>query len=257
MSLVESIYMSGRIVYVILVPVFRELSAVLLAFAISKDCKARDNGSGALWGLFTLITPVLSGIIYFIYSRLLVKRKAKTPDDNKKIKSSYRLTAAAILMYIISLVIAVTAIVTTLASGTALLSDEENIGNNLENLLEAEYYDRNGIRYDSGEAVILYDKDGNKYHYAESPNGFNYFTYFDDNGNEYDIEYCYISKDGYFYYDESNALEDSDDLWYYDKHFYDRDGNEYAHIDDYAYWDEDGNICVVYMGTHYRYPFIE
>lgn len=255
MNLLEYIYASGRIMYLILVPVLREISAVFLAIAISKDCKARDNGSGALWGLFTLITPALSGIIYFIYSRLIVKRDAKTNDDKKKIKASYKLTITAVLIYILSLIFAVTAIITSFASEIAVLSDDDNTEKEYSLSFADEYYDRNGVRYDSGEEVIIYDRNGNSYHYAESPNGFNYYTYFDENGNEYDISYCYISKDGYFYYDSNNLLEGSDDLWYYDKHFYDKEGNEYAHIDDYVFWDKDGNICIQYMGTKCRYAF--
>lgn len=124
MSTIDAIYASGRIVYLILVPLLRELSAVLLAFAISKDCKARDNGSGALWGLFTLLTPVLSGIIYFVYSRLLVKREGNTPKDKKQINSSRKLTFLSISIYIISLIVALAALITSTASGLASIISE-------------------------------------------------------------------------------------------------------------------------------------
>lgn len=122
MEFIESIYASGRIVYLILVPILREISAVLFAFAISKDCKARDNGSGVLWGIFTLITPFVSGIIYFIYSRILVKRKAKTRDDEKDIKRAYKFTIAGVIIYTLSIITAVLAIIASLASGIALFS---------------------------------------------------------------------------------------------------------------------------------------
>lgn len=255
MNLIESIYASGKVMYLILFPVLREISAVLLAVAIAKDCKARNNGSSALWGVFTLFTPTLSGIIYFIYSRLLVKRKAKNPNAKKKAKSAYKLTAAAIAIYILSLIFAVVAIVASYASQITLSSEYDNIKEEFMPSFTEEYYDRDGVKYDNGEDVILYDKNGNQYHYDLSPDGFNYYTYFDQNGNEYNIEYCYISSDGYFYYDYDNQLKDSDDLWYYDKHFYDSNGNEYAHIDNYAFWDKDGNIYIQYSGTKCRYAF--
>ena len=119
MNTVDAINMSSRLVYIILVPVIRELAGVLLAVAISKDCKARDNGSGALWGVFTLITPLLSGIIYCIYSRFLTKRDAKTQKDKRMAKASIRLTVCAVITYIIALIIAVSAIITGVASGIA------------------------------------------------------------------------------------------------------------------------------------------
>lgn len=121
MSTIDAISASGRIVYLILVPLIRELSAVLLAFAISKDCKARDNGSGALWGLFTLLAPVLSGIIYFAYSRLLVKREGNTPKNKKQIAASRKLTFLSISIYVVSLIVALVALITSTASGLATI----------------------------------------------------------------------------------------------------------------------------------------
>lgn len=59
METIEAINLSSRTICLILVPMLRELAGVLLAIAISKDCKARDNGSGALWGIFTLFFRLL------------------------------------------------------------------------------------------------------------------------------------------------------------------------------------------------------
>lgn len=253
MGLTETVYASGKIISLLLVPILRELAAVLLAFAIGKDCKARDNGSSVLWGLFTLFFPVLSGIIYFFYSRVAVKRDAKTSKDKRKIRSSRRLAVAAVLIYVLSLIAALVAFLTSVASGIALKTDDSS-KNSFFQIFDEEYYDMNGVRYNKSEDVPIYDECGNEYHYAESPNGFNYFTYFDKDNKEYDIELCYISKEGYFYYDENNSLEDTGELYYYDKHFYDSSGTEYAHIDDYAFWDKNGNIIIHYL-KGYRYAF--
>ena len=248
MNTVDAINLSSSAIYIILVPILREFAGVLLAIAISKDCKARDNGSGALWGLFTLIAPAFAGIIYCLYSRFLVKRDAKTDRDKKKIKASRRLTVWAVLVYIIALVIAVFAIITITASGIA--SSINNDGTNINSLMYDEYYDMNGVKYDEGEQVILYDKEGNAYHIAESPNGWNYYPYFDEKGNEYSLEQCYISKDGYFYYDKNNELTDSDELYLYDKTFYDTEGNEYKAIGFYAFFDKDGKIVINHNSSH-------
>ena len=253
MGLSETIYASGKIVSLILVPVLRELAAILLAFAISKDCKARKNGSGVLWGIFTLIMPIFSGIIYFVYSRILVKRKPETSKDKKRVRSSRRMTVVAILIYILSLIIAIVAFVSNIASGIAMRSSDESQGF-LSAILEEEFYDRNGVQYDSGEDVLIYDKIGNEYYYAEADYDINNYAYFDKEGNEFDLDYCYISRDGYFYYDENDLLEDTGEWYYYDKHFYDTDGNEYAHIDDYVFWDKNGNIVIRYIDG-YRYAF--
>lgn len=164
MNTIETIYASGRIVYLILVPFLRELAGMFLAIAISKDCKARDNGSGALWGVFTLVTPLFAGVIYFIYSRLLVKRKGKTKEDKKKIKSSRKLTAFAVFVYALSVIVAIVAVITSLSSGIALAEKEDGEAN-INSIIYDEYYDKNGVRYENGKDVILYDKNKNKYHF--------------------------------------------------------------------------------------------
>lgn len=248
MNTVEAINLSSRAIYLILVPMLRELAGVLLAIAISKDCKARDNGSGALWGIFTLISPAFAGIIYCIYSRFLAKRDVKTDRDKKKIKTSKRLTIGSVLVYIIALVIAVITIITSAASGIA--SSIENEETDINSLMYDEYYDMNGVKYDEGEQVILYDKEGNAYHIAESPNGWNYYPYFDEKGNEYSLDQCYISKDGYFYYDKNNELTDSEELYLYDKTFYDKEGNEYKSIGIYTFFDKDGKIVIHHSASH-------
>lgn len=242
MNTVETIFTSSSIVSMILVPVLRELSAVLFAIAISKNCAAKKSGSKILWGLFTLIAPVLSGILYFIYSRTVQKEKPDSTDGKRKIKSSKKLTVWAIIIYIISLIIAVISIVTTTATGAALVINDD--GTSINSFKYNDYYDMNGKQYDSGEKVILYDRDGNSYHIEKSPNGINYYTYFDQAGTEYDLDLCYISKDGYFYYDEDSLLTSDKGVftYEYDKIYRDDSGGEYEKIGEYVFFDKDGNI---------------
>lgn len=83
MNVNDTVLISSKVVQLILVPILRELAAVLLAIAISKDCKARDNGSGTLWGVFTILSPTLSGLIYLVYSRFVVKRKPQSDKDKE------------------------------------------------------------------------------------------------------------------------------------------------------------------------------
>ena len=107
MNVNDTVLISSKVVQLILVPILRELAAVLLAIAISKDCKARDNGSGTLWGVFT---------IYLVYSRFVVKRKPQSDKDKRSARSSVKLTAFAILIYFIALLIAIVAIITGTAT---------------------------------------------------------------------------------------------------------------------------------------------
>ena len=116
MNVNDTVLISSKVVQLILVPILRELAAVLLAIAISKDCKARDNGSGTLWGVFTILSPTLSGLIYLVYSRFVVKRKPQSDKDKRSARSSVKLTAFAILIYFIALLIAIVAIFTGTAT---------------------------------------------------------------------------------------------------------------------------------------------
>lgn len=258
MEKIGIIFASSRIIYMILVPIIRELAGVLLAVAISKDCKARDNGSGVLWGLFTLLTPALAGIIYCVYSRFLTKRKGKTEKDRKQIKKSRKLTVWAILVYIIAIILAVVCLITTAASGIASIVADD--GTNINSFMYDEYYDMNGVKYEEAEKVVLYDKQGNQYHIEEDPDGWNYYPYYDENGNKYDLEKCFISSDGYFYYDKDDSLvADEHDLFdYYCEFVYrDNQGNEYRTVGDYAFFDKDGKIVVhtTIKGGLNIYPF--
>ena len=100
MNVNDTVLISSKVVQLILVPILRELAAVLLAIAISKDCKA----------------PTLSGLIYLVYSRFVVKRKPQSDKDKRSARSSVKLTAFAILIYFIALLIAIVAIITGTAT---------------------------------------------------------------------------------------------------------------------------------------------
>ncbi len=73
---------------------------------------------------------------------------------------------------------------------------------------------------------------------------------------KYLLEHCYVSQDGYFYYDENDELIDTKEaFYYYDKHWTDENGTLYAHIDNGVYWDKDGNLCIVYYTGRTRLAF--
>lgn len=241
MNLFETIFASSRVVSLILVPLIRGFASLFFAIAISKDCKARKNGSSSLWGLLVFISPVVFGLIYLFYSRFIDRSLPESLSDIKRVRSAGRFTAAAVLFYIVSLIIAVISIATgALSFVGSVLTDT----NKVEIYKGNSYYDMNGVKYDNYEDVILYDKKGNTYHIELSPDGWNYYTYFDRNGNEYDIELCFISEDGYLYYDKEKTLTESEDLYYYDKTFFDENGNKFKAIGTAAFFDENGRIVL-------------
>lgn len=116
MDTLTSIFISGRLIHIILVPVLRQIAALLLAVAIAKDCKARDNGSSLYWGIFTFIMPFFAGIVYLAYSRFFTHRKGKTEKDLKDIRKSYRLAGCSVFIYFIALVLAIIAVITVASS---------------------------------------------------------------------------------------------------------------------------------------------
>lgn len=251
MEILQTIFASSRIIYLILVPALRGISGILFAFAISKDCKSRDNGSSALWGLFALISPMLAGIIYFIYSRFLVSRKPQTIKDKKHAIKSKLLIIWAVLFYISALIIGGVSFMTSAASGiAAIISDD---GTQINSYKYDEYYDMNGRKYEKGEDVILYDTEGKSYHIEEDPDGWNYYPYFDENGKSYDLDKSYISKEGFFYFDENDSLiPDRDGMFVfeYDKIFHDEEGNEYRKIGNFAFFDKDGKVVTNHPSGH-------
>lgn len=111
---------SGVLVWEIAVPFFRFVSSLLFAFAISKDCKSRDNGSTALWGLFTFFSPLIAGAIYWFYSRYLITRKPVSENDFKLANQSKKLFVAAVFFYILTGILLVCSVIVTVASAFAL-----------------------------------------------------------------------------------------------------------------------------------------
>jgi heme/copper-type cytochrome/quinol oxidase subunit 2 len=235
MDTLKTVFTNSGAIYLVVVPILRELSAVFLAIAISKDCKARYNKNNILWAIFTLLSPVFVGIIYFIYSRAI--NKCENQDtSNKKVKSAKKLTALAIIIYVISVILCIASFSTII--GTEIVSQVNDNGS----LMFNDYYDIDGNEYENAKDVPLYDKDGNKYVIKKVNKGINWYAYFDELGNQYELEDSYISKDGCFYYDGEQKLEHKGKLVTTDTIFYDEQGNEYVAIGQYAYFDKDGNI---------------
>lgn len=114
------------------------------------------------------------------------------------------------------------------------------------------FYDKMGYSYEDEDSVILYDENGGTYTYSYETvigdDGYEYdeMYYIGSDGNEYYMLNCFITEDGWFYFDEEDALEpyyldeallSPEEYEAYYEDFYDNYRYYY-----YAYSDEEGNI---------------
>ncbi len=125
MSIAESILASGFVGWKIAVPVLRAVSSVLLALAVSKDCKSRNNGSAPLWGFTVLLSPLLFGIIYFVYSRFLREKSQEDCRNKKGERQSKILCIAAVFVYVVMIAVLIVSIIVSVSSAAAVMLSEE------------------------------------------------------------------------------------------------------------------------------------
>lgn len=101
------------------------------------------------------------------------------------------------------------------------------------------YYDKMGNLYEQQFDVKYYDKDGNSYHFEMDedyfPNIIN-----DSTGEVYNGLECYITADGYFFYDSENSLKRKKDSA---STYVDLQNNEYYDISTVT-WDVNGNLLI-------------
>lgn len=67
------------------------------------------------------------------------------------------------------------------------------------------YYDKNGVEYKNPEDVKYYDQQGNEYNKLHGEDDLPYFVNV-KTGESYFAMQCYISEDGYLFYDPDNTL---------------------------------------------------
>ena len=73
------------------------------------------------------------------------------------------------------------------------------------------------------------------------PEGINWYAYFDENGNQYELENSFVTEDGFFYYDTSNMLSCDDNIISIGSIFYDSSNDKYSQVFEGVYFDKDGN----------------
>lgn len=217
----QELFATGAMGYLILVPVLRLLAILFMVISTYKLLKARQDHHKFLWIVAICFSPMIARIAYEIY-RHWISRK-----EFAKAKGSTFFLMSSILAFVLSGVLMVVSI---FSMGVGYLKSEIN-GEPL-----ATFYDVHGNTYDDLYDVPLYDKQGNKYTHEST--WFTAGSYIDQNGRSYDGDYCYLSEDGYFYFDEKEEL-----IPYDDSYDYYTDGETiYYSLFHRVYWEKDGTI---------------
>ena len=163
--------------------------------------------------------------VYQVCGRCLIDLPENKEEEKKKEKLIAKISGWAFsVIFTVGAVITVAALIMTAmyiferAEGLNdyLLDDSNRISCVAEDGSRV-YYDKMGNTYENGYDVPVYGKDGEVYTYKtdEESDEYGYYNsyYVTEDGKEYDSYYCYVDVDGYFFYDEDDALIYPDYLW--------------------------------------------
>lgn len=215
------LFNTGVTGYFVIVPILRLLAVLFMVISTYKLLKARQDSHKFLWVIAICFSPIIARIAFEIYRRLINKK------EFDKVKGSNAFLITSIVAFALSIILTVISIVTIGVGYIKSGIDGEPL---------ATFYDVHGNDYDDLYDVPLYDKQGNKYTHESA--WFSAGYYIDQNGKSYDGEYCYLSEEGYFYFDENEELEPYDDSSYY----YTDGEMVYYYLFNRVYWGDDGTI---------------
>ena len=225
----QAIFSTGATAYFTVVPILRSIAILFMLISTYKLLHIRQDRHKALWLIVIVVSPFLGRIAYEIYRRFINKK------EQKKAKSSTAFLILSVLVWVLSVILLIASFVSMGAGYIKSEIDDEALFT---------YYDVLGNKYELITDIPLHDKQGNTYFYE--PGWFSVGTYTDQNGTEYDGSYCYISEDGYFYYDKNDELQPYEDTidYYTDGEtvFYSPFGR--------IYWEEDGTMCEIVSKSH-------
>lgn len=218
----QALFNIGATGYMIIVPILRFLATLFMFISTYKLLKARQDTHKIIWLIAILIAPFWVRILYEIYRRFFKKMDIKTPKGS---------TPCLILSIILTIFTCILSVISIITLGAGFIKSE------IDNEPIAIYYDVHGNEYYDLYEVPLYDKQGNSYTYESQ--WFVVGPYIDQDGNELDGSYCYLTEDGYLYYDANNELVPYED--YYD-YYTDGENIYYSLLGNPVYHDEDGAI---------------
>lgn len=217
----QAFFNTGATGYLVVVPILRILATLFMVVSTYKLLKVRQDKHKFLWVAAIFFSPIIARIVFEIYRRWIAKKELGTA------KGSTPLLIASIVAFVLSAVLMVVSVV---SMGVGYIKSE------IDGEPLATFYDVHGNEYDDLYDVPLYDKEGNTYTYEAA--WFTAGTYIDQNGKSYDGDYCYLSEDGYFYFDENNELKP-----YQDSYDYYTDGETvFYYLFNRVYWENDGTI---------------
>ncbi len=217
----QGLFTTGATGYFIIVPVLRSLAILFMVVSTYKLLKARQDNHKFLWIVAICFSPIIARIAFEVYCRCICKK------EFVKAKGSTSFLITSIIAFVLSAVLMVVSIVSMSVGYLKSEIDGEPL---------ATFYDVHGNEYDDLYDVPLYDKKGNIYTHESA--WFTAGSYIDQNGKSYDGDHCYLSEDGYFYFDENKEL-----IPYNDSYDYYTDGETiYYYLSNRVYWENDGTI---------------
>lgn len=217
----QGMFNLGATGYLIVGPVLRVLATLFMAISTYKLLKARQDKHKLFWIAAICISPIIARIAFEVYRRWIAKKEIEGTKGSKPF------LIASIIVFVLSAILMAVSVVSMGAGYVKSEIDGEPI---------AFFYDVHGNKYDDIYEVPLYDKQGNVYTYEEA--WFTSGAYIDQNGKSYDGDFCYLSEDGYFYFDENEELKPYKDS--YD--FYTDGETIYYYLFNRVYWEEDGTM---------------
>lgn len=217
----QGLFTTGAMGYLIIVPVLRLLAILFMVISTYKLLKARQDNHKFLWVVAICFSPILARIAFEVYCRWISKK------ETVRVKGSTPFLITSIIAFVLS---AILMIVSVISMGIGYIKSE------IDGEPLATFYDVHGNEYYDLYDVPLYDKQGNTYTHKDA--WFTAGSYTDQNGKSYDGDYCYLSEDGYFYFDENEELKP-----YKDSYDYYTDGETiYYYLFNRVYWENDGTI---------------
>jgi hypothetical protein len=217
----QGLFVTGATGYLMIVPVIRALAILFMCVSTYKLLKARQDQHKFIWLVAICVSPILARLAYEAYRRWIAKK------ENVQAKESTLFLMGSVIAFSLSVVLTGVSVISMSVGYIRSEIKGEPLGT---------FYDVHGNEYDDLYDVQLYDRKGNRYTHESA--WFTAGAYIDQNGNRYDGDYCYLSEDGYFYFDEKEELVAFEDAYDY----YTDGETVYYYLINRVYWEEDGTM---------------
>lgn len=210
------------------------LFSVFMTIAVNKDCKARNLKSKTVYTVLTFFFPFIVGIVY------ACTRKNAQKASDEPVPNAQKLAKTSVTMFIIAVIAFIAAVGINVYLLVSSVSDlVGSVGDYGQEVL----YDMKGNEYAADDNILLYDTDGNAYEFYLDENTYESTYTNQTTGDSYDAYYCYVTTDGYFYYDDDESIQMNEEDFI---SYLDTDGTKYYAATDVV-WNADGEM-VSYLG---------